>query len=226
MKFPIWYGFLRRKRRLIPCIFTDYWGCGKFVLYNNYDLHKHEYSQTTILLQRRSVRECVVQWIHNRHSPQMVMQSFGYASEFVHILHSSWLFCKTTMALNDMVKTLKGANTLCRYLTVAATKRTLYRNNPMQLSHLFMFVIDTGVAELRNYDIGETLRCKVIRKVLIFLIPLSTHDGWWLMTAHLFSEQKKIGFHIVLLVISNQGIHFMYDPPSPARRSRGMLKSA
>ena len=46
------------------------------------------------------------------------------------------------------------------------------------------------------------------------------------MTAHLFSEQKKIGFHIVLLVISNQGIHFMYDPPSPARRSRGMLKSA
>jgi hypothetical protein len=25
-----------------------------------------------------------------------------------------------------------------------------------------MFVIDTGVAELRNYDIGETLRCKVI----------------------------------------------------------------
>jgi hypothetical protein len=33
----------------------------------------------------------------------------------------------------------------------------------MQLRHLYMFVIDTGVAELRNYDIGETLRCKVIR---------------------------------------------------------------
>ena len=24
-----------------------------------------------------------------------------------------------------------------------------------------MFVINTGVVELRNYDIGETLRCKV-----------------------------------------------------------------
>ena len=28
-----------------------------------------------------------------------------------------------------------------------------------------MFVIDTGVADLRNYDIGETLRCKVITTI-------------------------------------------------------------
>jgi hypothetical protein len=27
----------------------------------------------------------------------------------------------------------------------------------MQLRHLYVFVIDTGVAELCNYDIGETL---------------------------------------------------------------------
>ena len=36
----------------------------------------------------------------------------------------------------------------------------------MQLRHLYMFVIDTGVAELRNYDIGETLRCKVTMSIL------------------------------------------------------------
>ena len=36
----------------------------------------------------------------------------------------------------------------------------------MQLRHLYVFVIDTGVAELHNYDIGETLRCKVMQFIL------------------------------------------------------------
>ena len=57
------------------------------------------------------------------HSPRKVAWLFQLSSvafKFVHMLHSSWICCKNAIVLSeDMVKSLKGANTLCRYLTVA-----------------------------------------------------------------------------------------------------------
>ena len=89
-RHPLWTRG-RHKCQLTPCIFTDYWGCGKFVLYDNYDLHKHEYFQTTILY-KGGVFESVSSRIDTQPEPpdgQAVIQLSSVASEFVHILHSS-----------------------------------------------------------------------------------------------------------------------------------------
>ena len=116
----------RRKRRLTPCIFTDYWDCGKFVLYDNYDLLKHEYSQTTILLQRRSVWECTAQWIHNRHTAPRWSCSHLVIFGGVRICPHTAFFL-TFLQNNYSVewwKHWKGPTPyLCRYLTVADPPR-------------------------------------------------------------------------------------------------------
>ena len=66
-----------------------------------------------------------------------------------------------------MVKTLRGVNTLCRSLTIADPPRNgpyiLLYKILMLKAETFVHVCYRHVAGLRNYDIGETLRCKVIK---------------------------------------------------------------